>query len=112
MRHTLGLGLKEANAIVDSLPSYELKLAVTELTAQITIRRMQQFTQSTRFTMVEKQLAIRELLSDVPNLDVIKATPAMRDYLNSLHATLAEANTALASVRGFFDLIDTFWCGQ
>ena len=112
MRHTLGLGLKEANAIVDSLPSYELKLAVTELTAQITIRRMQQFTQSTRFTMVEKQLAIRELLSDVPNLDVIKATPAMRDYLNSLHATLAEANTALASVRGFFDLIDTFGAGN
>ncbi|MCX8518678.1 MAG: hypothetical protein ORN21_00890, partial [Methylophilaceae bacterium] len=102
VRHTLGLGIKEANAIVDGLPSYELKLAVTELTAQITIRRMQQFTQSTRFTMVEKQLAIRELLSDVPNLDVIKATPTMRDYLHSLHATLTEANTALASVRHSF----------
>ena len=108
MRQTLGLGPKEAHAIVDSVPSYELKLAVSELTARVTIRRMQQIAQSAEFSMVEKQLRIREVLSKAPNrdghvatIDVIKATPAMRNYLRSLPDRLTDTHTALAAAAKY-----------
>ena len=103
VRASLGLGPYEANPIMDSFAGYELRLAVAELTGQTLIRRMQGIVDNQQLSDSGKAYQVRRVLGEVFDFDVdsIKATPALRDYLSKdLPLALNDVNVAPRAVNG------------
>ncbi|MCX8519723.1 MAG: hypothetical protein ORN21_06285, partial [Methylophilaceae bacterium] len=101
VRTSLGLGPYEANPIMDSFAGYELRLAVAELTGQTLIRRMQGVVNNQQLSVFDKAYQVRRMLGEVSAFDVdsIKTTPALRDYLSKdLPFALNEGNAAPRAV--------------
>ena len=102
VRASLGLGPYEANPIMDSFAGYELRLAVAELTGQTLIRRMQGIVDNQQLSDSGKAYQVRRVLGEVFDFDVdsIKATPALRDYLSKdLPLALNDGNVAPRAVN-------------
>ena len=100
VRQLLGIDpeSKTRSTLLDSLDAipYELGLAVTELTTQETIRRVQAIVSNEGIPSGERGFRVQQLLAELPNSEWIRSTPAMREYLNGLPAFefKASANAA------------------